>query len=99
MYMAKIVPMADNVVVEPLLHETNSLGIIIPDTGSKTKPIRGRVMHVGPGKLKDDGTRTAMDFKEGDMVLFSQYGPTEVKIEGKDLLILEAAQIYAKLVD
>ena len=94
--MVKIVPMADNIVVEPLKTETNSLGIIIPE--SKEKPIRGRVMHVGPGKMKDDGSRTDMDFEEGDIVLFSQYGPTEVKIEGKDLLILESAQIYAKLI-
>jgi len=97
--MAKVLPMGNNIVVEPVLHETNSVGIIIPDSASKDKPVRGRVLHVGPGKLKDDGSRSVMDFEEGDIVLFSQYGPTEVKVDGKNLLILEDSQIYAKLVD
>ena len=96
--MAKIVPTGDNIVVEPVTEEVSSSGIIIPDTASKEKPMKGKVVAVGPGKLKDDGSRVEMEVKDGDVVLFSKYGPTEVKVEGKDVLILSASDIYAKLV-
>lgn len=97
--MSKIVPVGDNVVVEPIEETTTSeSGIIIPDTASKEKPMRGKVLAVGPGKIKEDGARMPMDVKEGDVVLFSKYGPTEIKIEGKQLLILANSDIYAVLV-
>ena len=97
--MSKLVPIGDNVIVEPIEEATVSdSGIIIPDTASKEKPMRGRVIAAGPGKMKDDGGRMAMDVNEGDVVLFSKYGPTEVKVEGKQLLILANADIYAILV-
>lgn len=95
--MAKVVPTGDNVVVEPVVEEVSSSGIIIPETASKEKPMEGKVIAVGPGKLTDDGKRLEMEIKEGDMVLFSKYGPTEVKVEGKEVLILSASDIYAKL--
>ena len=95
--MAKIVPMGDNIVVEPVAEEVSSSGIIIPDTASKEKPMKGKVVAVGPGKMKDDGSRMDMEVSEGDVVLFSKYGPTEVKVEGNDVLILSASDIYAKL--
>ena len=95
--MAKIVPTGDNIVVEPVVEEVSSSGIIIPETASKEKPMKGKVVAVGPGKLKDDGSRVEMEVKEGDTVLFSKYGPTEVKLEGKEVLILSASDIYAKL--
>lgn len=95
--MSKIVPTSDNVVVEPVVEEVSSSGIIIPETASKEKPMKGKVVAVGPGKLMDDGKRMEMEIQEGDVVLFSKYGPTEVKIEGKEVLILSASDIYAKL--
>lgn len=72
-------------------------GIIIPDTASKEKPMKGKVLAVGPGKLTDDGKRLPMDISEGDVVLFSKYGPNEVKVDGKELLILSASDVYAKI--
>lgn len=96
--MTKITPTSDYVVVEAPEEETTSAnGIIIPDTASKEKPMKGKVLAVGPGKLMDDGKRMEMEVKEGDMVLFSKYGPIEVKLDGKEVLILSASDIYAKL--
>lgn len=96
--MSKIMPMGDNIVVEAVTEEVSASGIIIPDTASKEKPMKGKVVAAGPGKLKEDGSRMEMEVKEGDVVLFSKYGPTEIKVEGKDVLILSASDIYAKLV-
>lgn len=96
--MTKIIPTADHVVVEAVKEDiTSASGIIIPDTASKEKPMKGKVLAVGPGKMTPDGKRMEMDIKEGDIVLFSKYGPTEVKVDGKEVLILSAADIYAKL--
>ncbi|PKL37006.1 co-chaperone GroES [Candidatus Peregrinibacteria bacterium HGW-Peregrinibacteria-1] len=96
--MTKVVPVGDNIVVEPIVEEMSSSGIIIPDTASKEKPMKGKVVAVGPGKLRKDGSRSEMECSEGDVVLFSKYGPTEIKVEGKEVLILAASDIYAKLV-
>ena len=96
--MSKIMPMGDNVVVEAVKEEVSASGIIIPDTASKEKPMKGKVLAVGPGKFKEDGSRVEMEVSEGDIVLFSKYGPTEIKVEGKDVLLLAASDIYAKLV-
>lgn len=95
--MSKIMPTGDNIVVEPVTEELSASGIIIPDTASKEKPMKGKVLAVGPGKLKDDGSRMEMEVQEGDIVLFSKYGPTEVKLEGKEVLILSSSDIYAKI--
>lgn len=95
--MSKVIPTGDNVVVEPLNEEVSSSGIIIPETASKEKPMKGKVLAAGPGKMLDNGSRREMEVKEGDTVLFSKYGPTEIKIEGKEVLILSASDIYAKL--
>lgn len=95
--MTKIIPTGDNIVVEAVTEEVSSSGIIIPDTASKEKPMRGKVLAVGPGKMAEDGKRMEMEIKEGDTVIFSKYGPTEIKVEGKDVLILSASDVYAKL--
>ncbi len=96
--MSKIVPVSDHIVVEAISEDTTSeSGIIIPDTASKEKPMKGKVVAVGPGKLMDNGERSPMEVAEGDTVLFSKYGPTEVKVEGKEVLILQASDVYAKL--
>ena len=95
--MSKVTPLGDNVVVEAVIEKVSSSGIIIPETANKEKPMKGKVLAVGPGKMMDDGSRREMEVAEGDIVLFSKYGPTEVKIEGKDVLILAGIDIYAKL--
>lgn len=97
--MSKIVPTGDHIVVEAIAETVaSSSGIIIPETASKEKPMRGKVLAVGPGKMMENGVRMAMEVVEGDTVLFSKYGPTEVKVEGKEVLILSASDIYAKIV-
>lgn len=96
--MAKVNPTGDNIVVEALEEETTSeSGIIIPETASKERPVKGKVLAVGPGKLLDDGSRKKMEVKVGDTVLYTKYGPTEIKVDGKDMLILSAADVMATI--
>jgi len=96
--MSKIQPLGNHVVVEAVKEEVSSSGIIIPDSASKEKPMKGKVLAVGPGKTTSDGkTVIAPDLEVGDIVLFSKYGPTEVKLEGKEVLILSVEDIFAKI--
>lgn len=89
-------PLQDHIIVEALDEmETHSSGLIIPDTVSKEKPQKGKVLAVGPGKLDDNGKRMPMDVSEGDTVLFSKYGPTEIKIDGRELLVLNQSDVLA----
>ena len=71
-------------------------GIIIPDT-AKEKPMEGEVIAVGPGKMQDDGKRSAMDVKAGDRVLFGKYAGTEIKIDDEDYVIMREEEILAVL--
>jgi len=96
--MSKLVPTGDHIIVETVEEETTSKsGIIIPDTASKERPVKGEVIAVGPGKMLDSGKRLEMEVKVGDIVIFSKYGPNEVKIDGKEYLILSASDVYAKI--
>jgi chaperonin GroES len=89
-------PLGDRVVIEPIAkEETTASGIVLPDT-AKEKPQEGRVLAVGPGAYKD-GERIALEVKEGDRVLFSKYAGTEVKYDGKELLIMRESDILAIL--
>ena len=89
-----IKPLEDRVVVKPLDAETTTAsGLVIPDT-AKEKPQEGKVVAVGPGRF-DDGERVPMDVKEGDVVLYSKYGGTEVKFGGEEYLVLSARDILA----
>jgi len=93
---SKLRPLADHIIIEALdEEETHSSGLIIPDTVSKEKPQKGKVMAVGPGKYDEDGKRMPMDVKVGDIVLFTKYGPTEVKLDGKELLVLNESDVLA----
>jgi chaperonin GroES len=84
----KIRPLNDRLLVKRLEEEeTTAGGIIIPDS-AKEKPAEGEIIAVGPGKLNDKGDRIALQVKEGDRVLFSKYGGTDVKLEGEDYLIM-----------
>jgi chaperonin GroES len=69
-------------------------GIYIPDT-AKEKPIEGKIIAVGPGKMSDQGQRMALQVKEGDRVLFSKYAGTEIKIEGEEYLMMREDDILA----
>jgi chaperonin GroES len=94
----KITPLSDRVVIEPQsAEEISASGIVIPDTASKDRPQQGKVLAVGPGKLGDDNERVAPEVKVGDTVLFTQYGPTEVKVDGKEVLVASESDILAIL--
>lgn len=88
----KLKPLGDRVLVEPIAAEQKTAsGIIIPDS-AKEKPLNGKVLAVGPGK-KDE----PMTVKEGDSILYGQYGGTEVKLDGKTYLIMREADIFGIL--
>lgn len=92
-----IKPVGDRVLVQALdAKEISKSGIIIPDT-AKERPMEGRVIAVGPGRLSDEGNRIAPEVKKGDTVLYGKYSGTEVKIEGKEYLILRETDILAVL--
>lgn len=89
----KIRPLNDRLLVKRLEEEAKTAGgIIIPDS-AKEKPAEGEVVAVGPGKTNDKGDRVALQVKEGDRVLFSKYGGTDVKIDGQDYLIMREDDI------
>ena len=89
----KFRPLHDRVVVERVAEDTKTAGgIIIPDTATE-KPSEGTIVAVGNGTKNDDGTSNALDVKVGDRVLFGKWGGTEVKIDGKDLLIMKESDI------
>ncbi|MSU76438.1 co-chaperone GroES [Patescibacteria group bacterium] len=93
----KLSPLGDRVVIEPIEEdETSASGIVIPDTAEKDKPQKGKVLAVGPGKM-DHGTMVKPSVKVGDKVLFTQYGPTEFKIDGKEVLIGSESDVLAVL--
>ncbi len=88
-------PLADRIVVRPLEQEEEKQGgIIIPDT-AKEKPEKGEILAVGPGKIQDNGQRIAPEVKKGDKVLFGKYAGTEIKVDGKELMILREEDVMA----
>jgi chaperonin GroES len=90
-----IKPLEDRILVRPEEgEETTASGIVIPDT-AKEKPQEGTVLAVGPGKRGETGDLIPMDIKEGDRVIYSKYGGTEIKLDGEDLLILSARDVLA----
>lgn len=93
--MAKISfkPLGSRVLVEPIeQEEMTASGIILPET-AKEKPQQGKILAAGPGDRNEDGDRIAMDVKVGDTILFAKYSGTEVKMDGKKLLILRESDI------
>jgi len=92
-----IKPLEDRIVVKPLdAEQTTASGLVIPDT-AKEKPQEGEVLAVGPGRVDDNGNRVPVDVKEGDKVIYSKYGGTEVKYAGEEFLILSARDVLAVL--
>jgi chaperonin GroES len=91
-------PLGDRLIVEVLEEEEQTVsGIVLPDT-AKEKPQRGRVLAVGPGSRNDKGELVPMDLAEGDEVIFSKYGGTEIKVEMDEVLILRESDVLAKVV-
>lgn len=93
--MAKVSfkPLGSRVLVEPIeQEEVTASGIVLPET-AKEKPQQGKVLAAGPGDRNDEGKRVEMDVKVGDTILFAKYSGTEVKMEGKKLLILRESDI------
>jgi chaperonin GroES len=90
-----IKPLEDRVLVQPLEAETTTAsGLVIPDTAQE-KPQEGRVIATGPGRVDDSGNRIPLDVKEGDIVIYSKYGGTEVKYAGEEYLLLNARDLLA----
>lgn len=88
-------PLADRVVVEPIEEdEKTASGIILPDT-AKEKPQHGKVVAVGSGRIAQNGERVPMSVSEGDRILFAKYAGTEVKLDGKEYLIMSENDILA----
>jgi chaperonin GroES len=94
----KLKPLGDRLIVSAVdEEETTASGIVLPDT-AKEKPQRGKVLAVGDGKLAEDsGQRIPLDVSEGDEVLYSKYGGTEIKVDGEDLLVLRESDVLAKV--
>lgn len=93
-----IKPLEDRIVVRPLeAEQTTASGLVIPDT-AKEKPQEGEVVAVGPGRVDDNGNRVPVDVSEGDIVIYSKYGGTEVKHAGQEYLILSARDVLAIVV-
>jgi chaperonin GroES len=91
----KIKPLADKILVERLEAKTKTAGgIVLPDS-AKEKPQRGKVVAVGPGKVMDDGSVQKLSLKKGDVVLFTSYAGTEVKIGEKEHLIMSESDVLA----
>jgi chaperonin GroES len=91
-------PLGDRLIVQVLEEEETTVsGIVLPDT-AKEKPQRGRVLAVGPGARDDDGDYIAMDLEEGDEIIFSKYGGTEIKLGVDEVLILRESDVLAKVV-
>ena len=89
----KLRPLQDRILVQRLEEEeTTKGGIIIPDT-AKEKPAEGKIVSVGKGKLDENGKRIAPEVKKGDRILFGKYSGTEVKVEGKEYLIMREEDV------
>lgn len=92
-------PLADRILVAPLeAEEKTASGIVLPDT-AKEKPQQGKVVAVGPGRIKDNGERVAVSVEEGQTVLFARYAGTEIKQNGTKYLIMNESEILAIVED
>ncbi len=95
----KIKPLSDRVLIEPVSSEEvkkfGKVSIVMPQTVDKERPEQGKIIAVGPGKIDEHGKRVPMSVRKGDTVLFTKYGPNEIKIDGKEYLIAEEKDILA----
>lgn len=97
--MKKITPLGDRVLIEALSEEERAqktkYGIVIPDTAEKEKPLEGKVAAVGEGRTLDNGKVIKPSVKKGDRVLYAKYGPTEIKVDGKEYVIAREEDVLA----
>jgi chaperonin GroES len=94
----KIKPLSDHILIEPIKEEEKTKsGILLPDTMEKERPEQGKVIAVGPGKRTEEGKIIPPSVKPGDKVLFTKYGPNEIKVENKEYLIAREDDILAIL--
>jgi chaperonin GroES len=93
----KLKPLGDRLIIKPVEEEeTTASGLVLPDT-AKEKPQKGKVVAVGDGAIAEDGSRRPLDVAEGDEVLYSKYGGTDITVEGEELLVLRESDILAKV--
>ncbi len=94
----KLKPLGDRLIVQAIEEDTTTAsGLVLPDTAQE-KPQKGKVIAVGEGKYDEDGDkRIPLDVSEGDEVLYSKYGGTEIKVDGEDLLVLRESDVLAKV--
>ena len=93
----KLKPLGDRLIVKPVEEEeTTASGLVLPET-AKEKPQKGTVVAAGDGAIAEDGTRRPLDVAEGDEVLYSKYGGTEITVEGDELLVLRESDVLAKI--
>ena len=91
-----IKPLSDHILIEPIKEEEKTkTGIFLPETASRERPEEGNVIAIGPGKKTDDGKIIPVSVKPGDKVLFTKYGPTEIKVDNKEYLIASESDILA----
>ncbi len=89
-------PLGDKVILKPIAEdEVTKSGIVLPDTAEKEKPEKAEVIAVGPGKTLDNGQKSDMNVKVGDKVLFTKYGPNEIKVDDEEYLIASMDDILA----
>ena len=89
----KLIPLEDRVVVKPQEAEAKTAGgIVLPDS-AKEKPLMGKVVSVGPGKMLDSGNRGAMSVKKNDVVLYGKYGGSDIEVDGTEYKILRESEI------
>jgi len=89
-------PLSDHILIEPIsVEEKTKSGILLPNTAEKERPEQGKVIEVGPGKKNTAGKVIPLEIKKGDVVLFTKYGPTEIKIDNKEYLIARQEDILA----
>ncbi len=95
----KLKPLHDRIIVEAAAKEEKTAsGIILPDSAQE-KPLKGKVLAVGPGKRLDNGKISPIDVKEGETVLYGKYGGTEITVDGKDYIILRAEDVLGVLTE
>jgi len=91
-----IKPLSDHILIEPIKEEEKTkAGILLPETAEKEKPEQGRVIAVGPGKRTEDGKVIPVNVKAGQKILFTKYGPNEIKVDDKEYLIAKEEDILA----
>lgn len=92
----RVRPLRDHILIEPLKQEEKTAtGLYLPSTAEKERPEQGKVIAVGSGRVDKDGKKVPLEVKKGDRVLFSKYGPNELKVNGKEYLVVREDDILA----